>query len=107
MRKIIPVVAAGATVLAVAGSTFAYAAMNNDVVLAVDGQAREVTTMSKTVGDVLAGQGIAPAAWHPLADTLPDADLKGFLRMLADQNVREATAMKPHAAFLRAAPVLQ
>ena len=56
---------------------------------------------------VLAGQGIAPAAWHPLADTLPDADLAGFMRMLADQNVREATAMKPHAAFLRAAPVLQ
>ena len=56
---------------------------------------------------VLAGQGIAPAAWHPLADTLPDADLKGFLRMLADQNVREATAMKPHAAFLRTAPVHQ
>ena len=56
---------------------------------------------------VLAGQGIAPAAWHPLADTLPDADLAGFMRMLADQNVREATAMKPHAAFLRTAPVLQ
>ena len=40
MRKIIPVVAAGATALAVAGSTFAYAALNNDVALAVDGQTR-------------------------------------------------------------------
>ncbi len=56
---------------------------------------------------VLAGQGIAPAAWHPLADTLPDADLAGFMRMLADQNAREAAAMKPHAAFLRPAPMLK
>ena len=46
MRKIIPVVAAGATALAVAGTTFAYAALNNDVTLAVDGQTSEVTTMT-------------------------------------------------------------
>ena len=58
MRKIIPVAAVGATALAVAGTTFAYAALNNDVTLAVDGQTQEVSTMSRTVGDVLAGQDI-------------------------------------------------
>ena len=58
MRKIIPVAAAGVTALAVAGTTFAYAALNNDVTLAVDGQTHEVSTMSRTVGDVLAGQNI-------------------------------------------------
>ena len=67
MRKIIPVVAAGATALAVAGTTFAYAALNNDVTLAVDGQTSEVTTMNRTVGDVLAGQGITLGAHDVVA----------------------------------------
>lgn len=76
MRKIIPVVAVGATALAVAGTTFAYAALNNDVTLAVDGQSSQVSTMSRTVGDVLASEGItvgahdvvAPALTSPVAD---------------------------------------
>ena len=76
MRKIIPVVAAGATALAVAGTTFAYAALNNDVALAVDGQTSEISTMSRTVGDVLAGQNITvgehdvvvPALDSPVSD---------------------------------------
>ena len=44
MRKIIPVVAAGATALAVAGTTFGYATLNKDVTLSVDGQTSEVRT---------------------------------------------------------------
>ena len=76
MRKIIPVVAAGATALAVAGTTFGYAALNNDVALAVDGRTTEVSTMSRTVGEVLAGEGItvgqhdvvAPALDAPVTD---------------------------------------
>ena len=76
MRKIIPVAAAGVTALAVAGTTFAYAALNNNVTLAVDGQTHEVSTMSRTVGDVLAGQHItvgehdvvAPSLSAPVAD---------------------------------------
>lgn len=73
MRKIIPVVAAGATVLAVAGSTFAYAALNNDVTLAVDGQTSEVATMSRTVRDVLASEGITVGAHDVVAPALDSA----------------------------------
>ncbi len=40
MRKIIPVVAAGATTLALAGTTFGYANLNKYVTLSVDGQTR-------------------------------------------------------------------
>lgn len=70
MRKIIPVVAAGATALAVAGSTFAYAALHNDVTLAVDGQTSEVTTMSRTVAEVLDGEGITVGAHDLVAPSL-------------------------------------
>jgi resuscitation-promoting factor RpfB len=73
VRKIIPVVAAGATALAVAGSTFAYAALNNDVALAVDGQTQEVSTMSRTVGDVLADQGITVGAHDVVVPALDTA----------------------------------
>jgi uncharacterized protein YabE (DUF348 family) len=70
VRKIIPVVAAGATALAVAGSTFAYAAMNNDVTLAIDGQTTEIATTSRTVGDVLAGEGITVGVHDVVAPSL-------------------------------------
>ena len=58
MRKIIPVVAAGVTALAVAGGTFGYVIANKDVTLAVDGASTEVATTAGTVGEVLADQGI-------------------------------------------------
>jgi uncharacterized protein YabE (DUF348 family) len=77
VRKIIPVVAAGATALAVAGSTFAYAALNNDVALAVDGQTQDVTTMSRTVGDVLAGQGITVGAHDVVVPSVDSAVADG------------------------------
>jgi uncharacterized protein YabE (DUF348 family) len=90
VRKIIPVVAAGATVLAVAGSTFAYAAMNNDVTLAVDGQTHEVSTMSRNVGDVLAGQGITVGAHDVVAPALDTAVSDGT--KIAVQYGRQVTA---------------
>ena len=90
MRKIIPVVAIGATALAVAGTTFAYAAMNNDVTLAVDGHTSEVATMSKTVGDVLAGQGIAVGAHDVVAPSLDAAVVDGT--KIAVQYGRQVTA---------------
>jgi uncharacterized protein YabE (DUF348 family) len=76
VRKIIPVVAAGATALALAGGTFSYAALNKDVTLSVDGATTDVNTMSSTVGDVLKQQGIkvtehdvvAPAASAKVTD---------------------------------------
>ncbi|HEY5978570.1 MAG TPA: ubiquitin-like domain-containing protein [Microlunatus sp.] len=90
MRKIIPVVAIGATALAVAGTTFAYAAMNNDVTLAVDGHTSEVATMSKTVGDVLAGQGITVGAHDVVAPSLDAAVVDGT--KIAVQYGRQVTA---------------
>src|SRR5215212_7606758 len=50
---------AGATALAVAGSTFAYASLNKDVTLSVDGAPRQVSTMAGTVGELLKSQHIA------------------------------------------------
>ena len=90
MRKIIPVVAAGATALAVAGTTFAYAALNNDVTLAVDGQTSEVTTMNRTVGDVLAGQGITLGAHDVVAPSLDASVVDGT--KIAVQYGRQVTA---------------
>ena len=57
MRKIIPVVAAGAA-LAVAGTSVGYAALNKDVTMSVDGQPTTVTTTAATVGELLEDQGI-------------------------------------------------
>ena len=59
MRKIIPAAIAGATALAVAGSTFAYASLDKDVTLSVDGEPRRVSTMAGTVGELLKSQHIA------------------------------------------------
>jgi len=58
VRKIIPVVAAGATALALAGTTFGYANLNKAVTLSVDGQTTDVRTAANTVGAVLESRGI-------------------------------------------------
>ncbi|HVD52850.1 MAG TPA: ubiquitin-like domain-containing protein [Propionibacteriaceae bacterium] len=58
MRKIIPVVAAGATALALAGTTFGYASLNKSVTLSVDGQTTEVRTSAGTVAALLRSRGI-------------------------------------------------
>ena len=58
MRKIIPVVAAGATTLALAGTTFGYANLNKSVALSVDGQASQVRTSADTVAALLKSEGI-------------------------------------------------
>ncbi len=76
MRKIIPVVVAGATTLALAGGAFGYVTLNKDVTLSVDGQVADVSTTAGTVGDLLASRGIAvsehdvvaPSAAAPLSD---------------------------------------
>ncbi len=59
MRKIVPVVAAGVTALALAGGTFGYAMADKNVTLSVDGQARQVDTFAGTVGDLLASEGVS------------------------------------------------
>ena len=58
MRKIIPVVAAGATALALAGTTFGYANLNKSVTLSVDGQTADVRTSANTVAALLRSRGI-------------------------------------------------
>ncbi|WP_375423386.1 ubiquitin-like domain-containing protein [uncultured Friedmanniella sp.] len=75
MRKIIPVVAAGAA-LAVVGTSVAYASLDKDVTVSVDGQARTLQTRAGTVGELLADQGltvsdrdvVAPAASSKVSD---------------------------------------
>lgn len=71
MRKIFPVVAAGATALALAGATFGYAVLGKDVNLTVDGSTREVTTVAGTVDQVLRSQGIEVGR-HDLVAPHPD-----------------------------------
>ena len=58
MRKIIPVVAAGATTLALAGTTFGYANLNKSVTLSVDGETTQVRTSADSVGALLKSKGI-------------------------------------------------
>jgi len=49
---------AAVVVLAVAGATIAYAAMNKSVTLTLDGKSHQVTAMGGTVGDVLRAEGV-------------------------------------------------
>jgi uncharacterized protein YabE (DUF348 family) len=72
VRKIIPVVAAGAA-LAVAGTSVGWAALNKDVTLSVDGSPTTVTTTAGTVGELLQDQGIAVTSRDIVA---PDASAK-------------------------------
>ncbi|SDR91618.1 Uncharacterized conserved protein YabE, contains G5 and tandem DUF348 domains [Friedmanniella luteola] len=72
MRKIIPVVAAGAA-LAVAGTSVGWAALNKDVTMSVDGSPTTVTTTAGTVGELLQDQGIAVTSRDVVA---PDVSAK-------------------------------
>ncbi len=72
MRKIIPVIAAGAA-LVVAGTSVGYAALNKDVTMSVDGQPTTLTTTAGTVGELLEDQGITVTSRDIVA---PDAAAK-------------------------------
>jgi uncharacterized protein YabE (DUF348 family) len=89
VRKIIPVVAAGVTALAVAGGTFGYVIANKDVTLAVDGASTEVTTTAGTVGELLADKGIAVGDRDVVAPAL-DAQVTDGTRV-AVQFARQVT----------------
>jgi len=67
LRKIVPAVIAGATALAVGGGTFAYASLNKELTLTVDGAPRQVRTMAGTVGELLDDENIAVAAHDVVA----------------------------------------
>ncbi len=49
---------------------------------------------------VLIGQGVIPAGWHPLADRLTAAELAEFLGLVARINAAEAEALPAHDAFI-------
>lgn len=70
MRKIIPVVAAGATTLALAGTTFGYANLNKSVTLSIDGQTSQVSTSADTVGALLKSKGIEVTSHDVVAPNL-------------------------------------
>jgi resuscitation-promoting factor RpfB len=74
VRKIIPVVAAGATALALAGTTFGYANLNKSVTLSVDGQTTELRTSADTVAALLKSRGIDVSGHDVVAPGL-DAEI--------------------------------
>ena len=80
MRKIIPVVAAGATALALAGTTFGYANLNKSITLSVDGQTTEVRTSADTVGALLRSRGIEVDGHDVVAPNL-DAKVENGTRV--------------------------
>jgi uncharacterized protein YabE (DUF348 family) len=80
VRKIIPVVAAGATTLALAGTTFGYANLNKSVTLSVDGQTTELRTSAHTVGALLRSKGIDVNAHDVVAPGL-DASVEDGTRV--------------------------
>ena len=70
MRKIIPVVAAGATTLALAGTTFGYANLNKTVTLSIDGQTTQVRTSADTVSALLSSREIEVTGHDVVAPNL-------------------------------------
>ncbi len=89
MRKIIPVVAVGVAALSVAGATFAYAVLDKDVSLSVDGATSEVSTMAGTVGQVLQSKGIE-VGQHDVVAPAPDTTIVDGTR-IAVQYGRQLT----------------
>ena len=51
---------------------------------------------------VMVGQGIEPAGWHPLADEIPEADLLDFVKITEALIAREVDQMPSHDAFVAA-----
>ena len=80
MRKIIPVVAAGATTLALAGTTFGYANLNKAVTLSIDGQTTQVQTSADTVGALLRSKEIEVTSHDVVAPGL-DAEVEDGTRI--------------------------
>jgi uncharacterized protein YabE (DUF348 family) len=80
VRKIIPLVVAGATTFALSGGALAYAGLDHDVTLSVDGQAREVSSTAGTVGELLEAQDIKVGE-HDVVAPAPTTDLADGTRV--------------------------
>ena len=70
---------AAVVLLAVAGTTYGYTALGNDLTLSVDGEARELSTRSATVADVLAEEGIEVGEHDLVAPALDEQVTDGTL----------------------------
>ncbi len=62
-----------AVAMALVATTVGYAAMNKTVTLSVDGEATEVSTLGKTVGDVLESEGVSVGEHDVVAPGLDSA----------------------------------
>ena len=51
---------------------------------------------------VMIGQGVMPAGYHPLADAPSDAELRDFLSLIRQAVTRHVAGMESHEAFLAA-----
>ncbi|MGJ3507963.1 ubiquitin-like domain-containing protein [Enemella sp. A6] len=69
-RKIITAIVATVTALAVGGTIGVYQALDKTVTLTIDGQPQQVNTMSRSVGSLLAEQGIEPGEHDQVAPAL-------------------------------------
>lgn len=67
----------GVVLVAVAGSTYGYSALSTTVSMSVDGQTREVTSFSQTVGEVLESEGIEVQARDIVAPALDEQVSEG------------------------------
>ena len=70
MRKILPIVVAGAVVVAASGGTFAYATADKQVTLSVDGRPQTVNTFKGTVAGLLDSRGITVGQRDEVAPSL-------------------------------------
>jgi uncharacterized protein YabE (DUF348 family) len=61
-----------AVILALAGTTYGYAALSNSVTLSLDGEEQEVTAMGTTVGDILDSEGIKVGDHDQVAPSLDE-----------------------------------
>ena len=71
--KAVLAVMVSAVVMALVATTVGYAAMNKTVTLSVDGEATQVSTLDKTVGDVLESEGISVGEHDVVAPGLDSA----------------------------------
>ena len=49
---------------------------------------------------VMVGQGVVPASWHPLVDAMPEPELREVMRAVSGTIERCVEAMPPHQAFI-------
>ena len=79
-----------AVILALAGTTYGYAALSNSVTLSLDGEEQQVTAMGNTVGDILDAEGIEVGDHDQVAPSLDEADRRRQPRSASASVVRSS-----------------